>query len=119
MDLEAKRLLQTRELGEKRLHQERGLELRKTDVRAELARENLEQFLKDNFFSETDDIPRYERKIELLPDHYEKFRMTFGELKAIEVDKFSEGNKSIVRVLSQKVQDTISDLSQSEVGYPG
>ena len=36
--------------------------------------------------------------------------MTFGELKAIEVDKFSEENKSIVRVLSQNVQDTISDL---------
>ena len=36
--------------------------------------------------------------------------MTFGELKAIEIDKFSEENKSIVRVLSQNVQDTISDL---------
>ena len=57
-DLEAKRLLQARELGEKRLLQERGLEARKTEVRAELARENLEQFPKDNFFSETDDIPR-------------------------------------------------------------
>ena len=36
--------------------------------------------------------------------------MTFAELKAIEVDKFSEENKSIVRVLIQNVQDTISDL---------
>ena len=114
-------MLQARKLGEKRLLQERGLEARKTEVRAELARENLEQFLKDDFFSETDDIPRYERKIELLSDHYEKFRMTFGELKAIEVDKFSEENESIFSFKSKCAgyYFGLKGQSQSEVGYPG
>ena len=65
-DLEAKRLLQARELGEKRLLQERRLEARKTEVRAELARENLEQF-GDNFFSELMIFPDMSAKLNYFP----------------------------------------------------